>query len=248
MRTGITSVLIVLALAGAFGAGAGNAQTLQPETGERRLTVVGEGLVQGRPDMAVISMGVVSEAVSAGEALDANSAAMTRIIAALKAEGLEPRDLQTANFSVEPRYSQPPRDYDGSQPFEPRIVGYAVRNELTIRIRELQEVGALLDKVIELGANTISGPIFTVAEPTGLEDQARRAAMEDALRKGRLYADAAGLALGPIARIEESVVQWPQPMPLGAMAREMAQDASVPVEAGELTFRAHVSVSWQLGD
>ena len=74
----------------------------------------------------------------------------------------------------------------------------------------------LLDKVIELGANSISGPTFTVAEPTGLEDQARRAAMEDALRKGRLYADAAGLALGPIARIEESVVQWPQPMPLGA--------------------------------
>ena len=248
MRTGMKAVLIVLALAGPFGAGAGNAQTLQVDSGERRLTVVGEGIVQGRPDMAVISMGVVSEAVSAGEALDANSAAMTRIIAALKAEGLEPRDLQTANFSVEPRYSQPPRDYDGSQPFEPRIVGYAVRNELTIRIRELQEVGVLLDKVIELGANTISGPTFTVAEPTGLEDQARRAAMEDALRKGRLYADAAGLALGPIARIEESVVQWPQPMPLGAMAREMAADASVPVEAGELTFQAHVSVSWQLGD
>ena len=248
MRTGVRALLVALALAGPFGAGAGNAQTLQVESGERRLTVVGEGLVRGQPDMAVINMGVVSEAVSAGEALDANSAAMTRIIAALKAEGLEPRDLQTANFSVEPRYSQPPRDYDGSQPFQPRIVGYSVRNELTIRIRELSQVGELLDKVIELGANTISGPIFTVAEPTGLEDQARRAAMEDALRKGRLYADAAGLALGPIARIEESVVQWPQPMPLGAMAREMAADASVPVEAGELAFRAHVSVSWQLGD
>ena len=248
MRTEIRAFLVALALAGPFGTDVGNAQRLELETGERRLSVVGEGLVRGRPDMALISMGVVSEAVSAGEALAANSAAMTRIIAALKAEGLESRDLQTANFSVEPRYSQPPRDYDGSQPFEPRIVGYAVRNELTIRIRELQEVGALLDKVIELGANSISGPIFTVAEPTGLEDQARRAAMEDALRKGRLYADAAGLALGPIARIEESVVQWPQPMPLGAMAREMAADASVPVEAGELTFQAHVSVSWQLGD
>ena len=244
----IAALLVTLALASPFAAGHGRAQVVAADTDARRLTVVGEGLVHGRPDMALINLGVVSEAVAASEALAANNAAMTRILDALKAEGIEARDLQTSNFSVEPRYSQPPPGYDGSQPFEPKIVGYSVRNQLTIRIRDLGKVGALLDEVIGLGANTISGPTFTVAEPTPLEDQARRAAMEDARRKATLYAEAAGLVLGPIARIEETIVQWPQPMPLGAMAREMAADASVPVEGGELTFQAQVSVSWELGD
>jgi uncharacterized protein YggE len=198
--------------------------------------------------MALITLGVVSEAPSAREALAANTEAMTRIIEALRAEGIESRDLQTANFSVEPRYSQPPRDWTGAEPFEPKIIGYAVRNELTVRIRELERVGALLDRVITLGANSVAGPMFTVADPSELEDQARRAAMRNAVRKAELYAEAADVTLGPIVRIEENVVQWPPPVPMAAMARqEAAADASVPIEGGELTFRAQVSVAWELG-
>jgi uncharacterized protein YggE len=224
------------------------AQPEPPLRHERVLAVVGEGTVRGLPDMAVITMGVVSEAKSAGEALAANTASMTSILAALRDEGLESRDLQTSNFSVEPRYSQPPRDWNGQDPFEPKIVGYAVRNDLTLRIRDLDRVGALLDLVITLGANSVSGPMFTVADPSELEDQARRAAMRDAVRKGELYSQSAGVPLGPIARIEENVAQWPQPVPMGAMARqEMAADAAVPIEGGELTFRAQISVAWELG-
>jgi uncharacterized protein YggE len=102
--------------------------------------------------------------------------------------------------------------------------------------------------VVTLGANSISGPTFTVADPTPLEDQARRAAMRDAERKGALYAEAAAIQLGPIVRIDESVTSVSPPVPMGAMAREMAADASVPVEGGELTFQARVSVSWDIGD
>ena len=63
---------------------------------------------------------------------------MNRILAALKDGGMESRDLQTSGFSVEPVYSQPPRDYDGSKPFTPEIVGYRVSNNLTLRIRDLR--------------------------------------------------------------------------------------------------------------
>ena len=85
----------------------------------RLLSVSGEGIVQGAPDIALITLGVVSEAKAAGEALAANSQSMDRILTALKQGGIEPRDLQTSGFSVEPIYSQPPRDYDRSQPFAP---------------------------------------------------------------------------------------------------------------------------------
>ena len=246
MRRRLRIALTSLSLLAVLGAAA-RAQTPERPPVERLLSVVGEGTVRGRPDMAVIVMGVVSEAKTAGEALDANSASVARIIEALRADGVQSRDLQTANFSVEPIYTQPPPGYDGSQPFEPKIVAYRVRNELTLRIRELGRTGALLDQVVTLGANSISGPVFTVADPTPLEDQARRAAMRDARRKGELYAEAASIQLGPIARIEESVTSIPQPVPMGAMAREMSADSAVPVEGGELTFQAQVSISWEIG-
>jgi uncharacterized protein YggE len=247
MRRQFAVFLMAMAVAGLLGAVA-HAQTLQVEPRERLLSVSGEGTVRARPDMALITLGVVSEAESARQALSANSDSMTGIISALKDEGMESRDLQTSGFSVEPIYSQPPPNYDGSEPFEPEIVGYRVRNNLTLRIRDLERVGALLDQVVTLGANSISGPTFTLADPTPLEDQARRAAVRDALRKGALYAEAAGLTLGPVFRIEEGYVQPPQPFQGAAMRMEMAADASVPIEGGELTVEAQVSVSWQIAD
>jgi uncharacterized protein YggE len=247
MQTRVGILLAALAVATLLGAGA-EAQTLQVEPRERLLSVAGQGTVRARPDTALITLGVVSEAHSAGEALAANNESMTRIIAALREEGMESRDLQTSGFSVEPVYSQPPPNYDGSQPFAPEIVGYRVHNNLTLRIRDLERVGTLLDQVVTLGANSISGPTFTLADPTPLEDQARRAAVRDALRKGTLYAEAAGVALGSIFRIEESYVQPPQPFEGAAMRLEMAADTSVPIEGGELTVEAQVSVSWVIAD
>jgi uncharacterized protein len=215
---------------------------------ERLLSVAGDGMVRAAPDMAMITLGVVSEAPAASDALKANSESMNRIVAALKDGGMESRDLQTSGFSVDPVYSQPPRNYDGSEPFKPEIVGYRVSNNLTLRIRALDRVGAILDQAVTLGANSISGPTFTVEDPKPLQDQARREAMKDALSKGALYAEAAGVKLGPIFRIDDGYASPPQPMAPGTMLRMEAAASPPPIEAGELSFEAHVSVSWQIKD
>lgn len=243
MQRHVTAFLLAAMLAAPAAAPAA-AQT-EPEV--PRLTVTGEGRTQAPPDMATMMLGVVSEAETAGAALAANSQSMAAIVERLRSEGIEPRDLQTSNFSVQPRYSQPPRDHDGSQPFEPRIIGYSVSNDLTLRVRELERVGELLDIVVTLGANSISGPSFTLEDPTALEDEARRAAVRDAMRKAQLYAGAAGVTLGAVQRIEEVRFERPQPMAYAAMAREAA-DSAVPIEGGELTFHARVAISWALGE
>jgi uncharacterized protein YggE len=221
------------------------AQTIEPR--ERLLTVTGEAEVRAAPDMAAITLGVVSEATSAREALSANNGSMGGILEALRGAGIEPRDLQTSGFSVSPIYSQPPVNYDGRQPFKPEILGYRVSNNVTARIRDLGEVGTILDMVVTLGANSISGPDFTVADPAPLEDEARRAAVAEALRRGALYADAAGVALGPVFRIEEGFTQPPQPLP-AAFRMEAMDSAAVPIEGGEISVRAQVSISWLLAD
>ncbi len=246
MRTHFGALFLAVALAVPMGAAPALAQ--DQAVHERLLSVTGEGRVRAQADMALITLGVVSQAVAARDALTTNTESMNRIVAALKADGLQPRDLQTSGFSVDPVYSQPPRDYDGSEPFEPKIVGYRVSNNLTVRVRELDRVGTILDKVVTLGANSISGPTFGVADPAPLEDQARRAAMRDALDKSTLYSEAAKVTLGPIFRIEEGFTRAPQPLGRDVMMRMEAAASPVPIESGELTFEAQVSVSWLLAD
>lgn len=233
--------LLALAAILPLSAGAALAQDARPE--RPHLSVVGEGEASAAPDMAVVTLGVVSEAETAREALVANSQAMSEIAGALREAGIAARDLQTSGFFVEPRYTQP-RPVDRGEPRAPEIAGYTVRNNLTVRIRDIAQAGALLDRAVTLGSNYVTGISFTVAEPKPLQDEARRAAVADAEAKARLYAEAAGVARGPVIRIEEQHDQYGPPQPF--MARSVAAEAAVPVEAGEITFRARVQIDWAL--
>jgi uncharacterized protein YggE len=241
----LRTVLVATLFAALFGANAVSAQTADPQA-ERLLVLPGKGIARGAPDMALITLGVVSEHETARGALAENNQSMQRILDALKASGMESRDLQTSGFAIDPVYSQPPSD-GSAEPFRPEIVGYRVNNNLTLRIRNLPGLGAVLDQVVTLGANSISGPTFTVEDRSKLEDEAREAAVKDALRKAELYATAAGITLGPVFRIEEGYLTPPQPLMEGAMMRmDAAAPASVPIESGELTFEVQVTVSWRI--
>ena len=164
---------------------------------------------------------------------------MANVVAELKAQGIEPKDIQTTNFSVRPRFQQ---SKDGKPP---KIIGYRVVNSVTITLRDLKQLGAILDKVVTLGSNQIGGITFSVDDPAKLEDQARNRAMQDGIRKAKLYAGAAGAALGKVVTIQEGFVAGP-PRPVMARAALEAKAADVPIEPGEQTLRAQVNVTWEL--
>jgi uncharacterized protein len=203
-----------------------------------RIVATGEGSVSLAPDMAVLSLTVNREADTARSALDANSAAMTEVIAAMEKEGIAARDMQTAGFSIQPRYVYPkPR---GEKP--PQIVGYTVRNSLTVKIRDLERLGELLDRSVSLGVNEGGNVRFSNDDPTAALSQARKAAVEDALARIRTMADAAGVGVGSIIAITESSgMSGPRPM-MESMAMARAADA-VPIAAGENSYRVAVTVS-----
>ena len=209
------------------------------------LTVAGEGTIHAAPNVAIIQLGVVTQAPDAKAALAENSQAMTHILDALKASGIASRDLQTSGFGVEPRVSEPPRDQDPDAPWTPKIVGYAVRNTVTLRVRDLPQVGAILDQVVTLGANTVSGPDFTLADPDKAEDEARQAAVRDARSKAELYAAAADVRLGRVIRLQDGGSARPM---MAAMAMKSADSAGgpAPIEGGEITVQAQVTVTWEL--
>ncbi len=211
------------------------------------ITIEGRGEVMATPDMAQINSGVTTQGATAREALDANTAAMADLIAELKAAGIEPRDIQTSGFSVNPNYVYTDERDANGYTLPPKINGYQVSNTVTVTVRKLDTLGSILDKSVTVGANTINGVSFSVADPSELYDEARKAAFADARSKAELYATAAGSTLDDILSISEGqAFNDPQPYPMYARA-DMAVSAPVPVQAGELAFAINVSVQWELG-
>lgn len=202
---------------------------------DRTVSVSATGSVTAEPDVAQISAGVVTEADSAKDAMGRNSVVMTKLIDGLKAAGIQPKDIQTTTLNVEPRYTQPK---DGRVA---AINGYRVVNQVRLTVRDVKRLGDVLDQAIALGANQINHIAFDIANPETLKDEARKQAMENARRRGELYAKAAGGQLGPVLRISESVGE-PHPMPGGRMAMR----ASIPIEAGTRSLEVEVHVTYAL--
>lgn len=210
------------------------------------ISVSGIGIVSAAPDMATINLSVLREAKTARDALTANSAAMNDVLNAMKSFGIEDKDLQTSNFSIQPRYVYPKRTNGEQKP--PSIVAYQVSNSLTVRIRDLEKVGDILDKSVSLGVNQGGNIYFSNADPEPLQMQARANAMKNAIKKAQVLTDAAGIELGKIKQISEhSNSPRPQPVMRAEMAKAMVADsAPVPVAGGENTYRITVNVTFEL--
>ncbi len=210
------------------------------EMPSRQITVTGEGRVDAVPDMATITLGVTNEAREAKAAMAATSAAVGNVLDRLTAMGIQARDIQTQQFSLNPVWSGRGASY--SEPA--KITGFVASNMVMVRVRKLDDLGQVLDAVISDGANDFNGLQFGVQEPRPLQDKARAAAVKDAMARAALLADAAGVTLGPIMSINENGGGGPRPM---MMEMAAAREASVPVAAGEVSLTASVSVVFAIG-
>jgi uncharacterized protein YggE len=216
------------------------AVALHAETMERTISVTGQGTATAPPDMATIRSGVVTQGKTAGEALQANNGAMQQLMQKLKDFHIADKDIQTSNFQVSPLYQ---RDPDARRS-EPRISGYQVSNQVAIHIRNLPELGKLLDALVSVGSNQISQIGFGMGDPTGLLNEARNAAIADARSRAQLYAQAAGVSVGQVLAISEQAAHIPRPQFM-AGAR-MAEAASVPIATGEQEVQATINVVYEL--
>ena len=220
-----------------------------PVLGEEPATPVievsGEGSIEIAPDMAMLSLGVVRQDKTARAAVAANNEAMAAVIAALKDGGIAAEDLQTSGFAIQPQVHYPKPSRDGGQE-PPTIIGYQVTNNLTVRVRELAEVGAVLDTVIGLGVNTGGGIRFINDDPSSAIAKARARAVADAVAKARTLAQAAGVGLGPILEISEHAA--PRPVAMGRQRLAMAAEAAdaVPVETGRNRYTVTVNMRWAI--
>ena len=205
-----------------------------------QLQANGSGEVMVTPDIAVVTIGVTAQAAEASAALAANSAALTKAIAAIRAAGIADKDIATAGFSIDPVYDQ-----TDNQPSDrpPQIVGYQVQNQVRVTVRDIAKSGGLLDAVVAAGANQVSGIAFDLSDHKTPADDAIRAAIADAKAKAELMADAAGLRLVRILSLNAG-----ENGGRGAiMAFDMAKSApAVPVMPGQQSVSANAQIVWEV--
>jgi uncharacterized protein YggE len=207
--------------------------------GATRVVVNGDSLVQARPDTAMISVAVVTQAQNALAAQQENARRSEAMVRALKAAAGAGAEVETSGYSLQPQYT-----YRENQ--QPLIRGYEARNTVRVTLGDLTKVGTVIDAASEAGANTIDNLAFTLRRDEPARDEALAGATREALRKAQVMAKALGGRVGRIIEVQEMSVGRPIPfnedrMMRGSIASKDMMQAT-PVEIGTLDIRAQVQL------
>ena len=167
--------------------------------------VGGTGRVVVTPDLALLSLGVEARGLTVQQARDDAATATDGVMRVLTASGIEEKDIRTQFFNIQPEYQWNDRDR------KQELVGYRVTNTVSVKARDLEGVGTLIDQVADAGGDLvrINNISFTVEKPEQYATQAREAAVKDALAKARQFADLTGVTLGKLLYIAESGANVP---------------------------------------
>ena len=212
-------------------------------TGSTRVVAAGTLVVQGygdvnvAPDTAVISAGVNTEGETASEAVDANSAAMNEVISTLVSAGVADDDIETSYFNVYPRYH-----YSNG---ESRLIGYSATNSINVTLRNISQVGEMLDKLSDSGVSFINGVSFSVSDDQAAKNAALTNAVNDAFNKASILAAASGVSLGAPISIDGTNGSTPIYVPLERTFADSAS-ASVPINPSDSNVAATVTIIYEI--
>jgi uncharacterized protein YggE len=208
-----------------------------PDT-ERSISVVATGEASVAPDLAVVSFAVSGSGKELAPTRDEVNARSTAVLARLRELGIGEADLNAPDVGINPEY-----DYRKGQ----RLTGYRVARQMTARVRDLDRLGDVLDGIVGAGANEVHGAQMSAADPSAAEHEALRMAIAAARAKAEAVADAGGVSLGTLTRVEEEPAHGP-PVPRMAMlaAGAMAEEAPTEVAAGDLTVTRQVRAWFEI--
>ena len=243
---GIVAVIVALIAGGLSVALAGGPGSAQPvaastaqQTGTRSITVVGTGKVTGKPDIGRLTVGVETQAPLLQTAVDENKAKMSGLLDTLKKLGLADKDIRTSNYSVYTERVSPPAP--GAEAAGANQMIYHVTNQVDVTVRDVNQIGEVLDKAVAAGANNIYGVNFSVEDTAKLEADARTKAVADAKARAESLAQLNGVQLGDVLTVSEVVGGA---MPVYREAVGLGGGGSTPVQPGELEMSSSIQVTY----
>jgi hypothetical protein len=195
--------------------------------------------VEAEPDIVTVGAGVTTQARTAVEAMRTNAAAMQSVIDRIKALGVPERDIQTTGINLGAMY-----DYN-QQTQRQVFRGYQASNRVSVKLRDVQRTGEVLDALVAAGATDLSGPDWSIDDDTAARALARRQAMETARAQALDYARAAGFSDIRLLEVSETIAHQP-PMPFRGAVRAEVADASTPVQPGMVEAGVTVRVTYEM--
>lgn len=235
--------LAVLALTASVQAAAAQVSPVQIPPTARTIRVSGMGEVRVKPDLATVQFAVETTGATAEEAGAANASLMERVIATILGSGVVREDVQTSGYSVYPEYARTPRE-DEMQ--VPQIRGYRATNMISVRTRDLDRVGALIDAGLKAGANRLHGVTFELTNSAAAEAEALGIAVTEARTAAETMARALGVQVGDVLDAS-TTAQSPRPYFRAAPeAAAMDYAVSTPIASGEQTITASASLVFEI--
>lgn len=205
----------------------------------RGITVTGNGEVQGKPDIAFVTLGVQTENKEAAKAASTNATTTTAVINAIVRAGITKNDIQTVNYSLSSFSDYVPSKEMNVPPTQ--RTGFRATNEVQVKVRDLAKAGAVVDAAISAGANAARNISFAIEDDSALQKEALAKAVQDAESKAKAIAAASDVKLlSPISIIENGSTPSPRPMMMASMRSDMG--TPTPIMPGELKISVGVTV------
>jgi uncharacterized protein YggE len=242
-RTALLSIPLALTVAGGYLVGtvhgSAPAAAAASDPASEGVIVSGLGKVSGTPDVLRVQLGVSIRRPDVSTALRDANTVMNRVRSAVRADGVDPKDLQTSDVSLYPSYTR-----------KGAPNGYDVNEQLTVKLRDLTKAGKTIGDAVEAGGNAArgNGVCFALEDNEALLEKARDAAYGDAKKKAERYAQLSGRGLGQVELVSEQVPSGDQPMPYlrSALAAAPSSASDVPLDAGQSQVSVSVTVRWAL--
>jgi uncharacterized protein YggE len=242
-RTALLAVPLVAVVAGGYLVGAVHdpapAAAESGSAAQQGVIVSGLGKVSGTPDVLRVQLGVEVRRDDVSAALRDANTIQSRVREAVRANGVDPKDMQTADVSLYPAYNN-----------KGKPNGYTVNQSLTVKLRNLSQAGKTIGDAVDAGGNAarVQGVSFALEDNAALLEKARDAAYGEARAKAERYAQLSGRTLGPVELVSEQAPTGEQPMPAfkDALAAAPAASSAVPIDAGQSQVSVSVTVRWSL--
>ena len=216
-------------------------QVMQVDANSPLVTLTVQEEVQSAPTLATLSAGVTTQATTASEALRQNAQKMTAVVAELKKRGIPAKDIQTSGINLNAQY-----DYNNREGQPPLLTGYQASNNVTIKTRDIAKIGELLDALVAVGGNNISGPNFSIEDDSKLKFAARDKALQTAQAQANFYAQRSGYKSAKLVSITEGSSGYRGPMPVMMESRAAGKADFSPVEPGEVGTGVTLTIQYRL--
>ena len=201
----------------------------------------GEGKVTAKPDIAVISASIVTQATNSESAQDSNSTKSNTVDSFLKKQGIAEKDIKTSGYNISPQYKYP--TYGG----QPIITGYQVTQSYEIKVRDLTKISTVLSGLVSADANQVDNLGLQIENPDTLKSQARQLAIDNAKKKANELEEQVGISLGKIVNFTEGSDGYPIPMYYDTKVRGMGGGGPEPtISTGENDVTVNVTITYQI--